>query len=150
MKSQLRMQLVLAMCACLAATTAGSADYAVTWWATAGGGGTSTAGNYVISGTVGQPDTGCSTGGSYTVEGGFWCIVADGPPLGISRSGKSVIVSWPLPATGWVLEQTPTLTGNPAPWTLVPVSQYQTNATHVFLVLSNPVGSKFYRLRSGP
>ena len=38
----------------------------------AGGGGTSAAAPYSITGTIGQGVTGFSTGGSYTVSGGFW------------------------------------------------------------------------------
>ena len=38
----------------------------------AGGGGTSTGGVYSVSGTIGQPDAGLLTGGSYTLAGGFW------------------------------------------------------------------------------
>ena len=36
------------------------------------GGGRSTAGPYAVHGTVGQPDVGFSTGGSYRLNGGFW------------------------------------------------------------------------------
>ncbi|GAB4326267.1 MAG: hypothetical protein Kow0059_22650 [Candidatus Sumerlaeia bacterium] len=37
-----------------------------------GGGGTSTAANYSVAGTIGQPDAGVLTGGGYTLVGGFW------------------------------------------------------------------------------
>jgi len=47
--------------------------YDLTWNTVGGGGYTfSTGGNYSLGGTVGQPDAGVLTGGSYTLVGGFW------------------------------------------------------------------------------
>ncbi|NNE42856.1 MAG: T9SS type A sorting domain-containing protein [Gemmatimonadetes bacterium] len=37
-----------------------------------GGGGTSTAGTLALTGTIGQADAGPLSGGSYTLNGGFW------------------------------------------------------------------------------
>jgi hypothetical protein len=49
------------------------ADYTIDWYTVDGGGLTfSTGGNYELSGTVGQPDAGEMTGGTYTLTGGFW------------------------------------------------------------------------------
>jgi hypothetical protein len=47
-------------------------SHEITWWKISGGGGTSAAGTYTISGTIGQPDAGILTGGTYTLVGGFW------------------------------------------------------------------------------
>jgi len=43
-------------------------------WNSVDGGGTmfSTGGNYALGGTIGQPDAGLLSGGSYTLAGGFW------------------------------------------------------------------------------
>ncbi len=41
-------------------------------WNTIGGGGTSTGGGFELSGTIGQPDTGVMSGGSFVLAGGFW------------------------------------------------------------------------------
>jgi hypothetical protein len=57
-----------------------------------------------------------------------------------------VIVSWPLPATGFLLDETATLTGAPAPWMQV-AFPYQTNSTHISITVPMPAGNKFYRLR---
>src|SRR3979490_2257127 len=38
----------------------------------AGGGGTSTSGPLRVGGTIGQSVTGASSGGAFTIEGGFW------------------------------------------------------------------------------
>jgi hypothetical protein len=49
--------------------------YEINWWTIDGGGGTSesTSGQYVLQGTIGQPDAGTTTeGGTYSLRGGFW------------------------------------------------------------------------------
>lgn len=48
----------------------------LSWNTVDGGGGTfSTGGTYELGGTIGQPDAGRHTGGTYTLDGGFWGIV---------------------------------------------------------------------------
>jgi hypothetical protein len=42
-----------------------------------GGGGTSSAGNVVLTGTIGQPVAGLSSGGDYQLKAGFWGIFLD-------------------------------------------------------------------------
>jgi hypothetical protein len=57
------------------------ADYSIDWSTLDGGGGTSTGGNYSLTGTIGQHDADTvASGGDYVVSGGFWpgtygCIV---------------------------------------------------------------------------
>ena len=127
------------------------AQYSIDWWTVDGGGGTSTGGVYTVSGTVGQPDAGQMSGGNFTLEGGFWSVIAailtpGAPLLSVAFTNGVVTVFWPLPATGFVLDHTPTLTGTPIPWTQVPFP-YVTNAPHI-LVRGPPVpGDHFYRLR---
>jgi hypothetical protein len=68
------------------------------------------------------------------------------PSLAIGNSTGPVRVSWPRPATGFVLEKTATLTGAPIPW--MPVAfPYQTNATEIFITVPLPTSNNFYRLR---
>jgi len=55
--------------------------YEITWYTIDGGGGTSTGGQYSLTGTIGQPDADWSRAGGYEVLGGFWpggplCFVA--------------------------------------------------------------------------
>jgi len=52
-------------------------DYDIDWWTIDGGGGTSDGGNYSLSGSIGQPDAGVSSGGSYTLKSGFWGGIYD-------------------------------------------------------------------------
>jgi hypothetical protein len=47
-------------------------DYNVTRATIASGGGTSTGGQYILTGTIGQPVTTSAAAGQYHVQGGFW------------------------------------------------------------------------------
>jgi hypothetical protein len=56
-------------------------DYELSWYTIDGGGGRSSGGPYVLTGTIGQPDAAYSAGGNYELLGGFWpggplCIVS--------------------------------------------------------------------------
>jgi hypothetical protein len=70
------------------------------------------------------------------------------PLLSVQRVGNAVRVFWPLPATGYVLDETTTLASPPATilWTALGLP-HQTNATHVSITAPAPAGKKFYRLR---
>jgi len=55
-------------------------SYELSWRTIDSGGGTSSSGPYVLTGTIGQPDAAYSAGGQYELLGGFWpggplCIV---------------------------------------------------------------------------
>ena len=127
-------------------------NYAINWFTIDGGGSTSTGSVFSVSGTIGQPDAGALSGGPYSLVGGFWGIAAiqtpGAPRLSVERNNGMVRVYWPLPATGFVLDDTTALAAPPAAisWTQV-VSGYQTNATHIFITVPAPMGNKFYRLR---
>jgi hypothetical protein len=118
------------------------AQYAIDWSTIDAGGGTSAGGPYVLGGTIGQPDAGSMSGGTVTLQGGFWpgLVVAstgEAPTLFIQLSGDSVVVSWSPATAGFALEQTDDLItpawraappGNPVP---IPTSE----------------ASRFYRLK---
>ena len=56
-------------------TALADTGYEISWWTIDGGGGTSESAGwqYVLQGTIGQPDAGHTTeGGVYTLRGGFW------------------------------------------------------------------------------
>jgi hypothetical protein len=126
-------------------------QYSIDWYKIAGGGGTSTGGTYQVSGTIGQPDAGGPmTGGSYSLTGGFWSLIAavqtpGAPLLTISRSGGSVIVSWPISSVNWVLQQNSN--AEAANWT---ASAYtvSTNGGSNSITISPPSGNLFFRLMS--
>ena len=46
--------------------------YDLSWHTIDGGGGISTDGTYILRGTIGQPDAGIMSNGTYTLVGGFW------------------------------------------------------------------------------
>ena len=56
---------------------AASGSFEVSWFTVDGGGGTSSGGDFVLSGTIGQPDAGDLSGGDFVLRGGFWQLAAD-------------------------------------------------------------------------
>ena len=125
-----------------------SADFAIDWFTVDGGGGTSSGGQFSVSGTIGQPDAGLLSGGQFSLAGGVWSAISivqtpGAPLLSIQPQGAALRISWPAPATGFVLEQTTNVLG---PWTPVS-SPYATNASEISF--SQPPSSQMqlYRLR---
>jgi hypothetical protein len=133
-------------------STAHGQQYSIDSSTIDGGGGTSTGGVYTVSGTIGQPDAGMMSGGTYTLSGGFWGIVTavqtpGAPWLTVVRtSTNTVVVSWPLPADGWVLESINVLPAVAAPWPQV-APPYQVNGANLQFVEPLKPGNRFYRLR---
>lgn len=136
---------IAALCLILsAAVMAQAQSYSINWYSIDGGGGVSKGGPYVLSGTIGQPDASISTGGSYSLQGGFWAGIVilgqeDMPTLYIDRAGQDVIVSWNPSVTGFVLESTIDL--NDPVWT--PISPDSPGSVTVPAVDT----SRYYRLR---
>jgi hypothetical protein len=102
--------LTSAFCLCASAQ-----DYTNKWSTVDGGGRSSTGGVYTATGTIGQPDAGVIRAGEYTVNGGFWGIIAvqtpGAPPLSIRRGdGTNVLVCWPYPSDEYGLQQCTNLT----------------------------------------
>lgn len=126
------------------------AQYSIDWFTVDGGGGTSTGGVYSVTGTIGQPDASPQTlqGGPYSVTGGFWSLYAvqtpGAPRLSIFRtSTNTVVVAWPAPADGWVLQQNLNLgTTN---W-VTPAESVTNDGTNKFIVVNPPQGNRYYRL----
>ena len=122
-------------------------------WHTISGGGTSTNGPYSVSGTIGQPDAGAMTGGGFTLQGGFWGVVAaeqtpGAPWLSIVRTAtNTVAVSWPSPSAGWILQEN-TTNLKPQGWRDV-TSGIQDDGATKTLLITPPSGLRFYRLRLG-
>jgi hypothetical protein len=125
-------------------------NFAIDWFTIDGGGGTSTGGVYTVSGTIGQPDAGRMSGGNYTIDGGFWGIIAaiqtPGSPLlrVVLTTTNTVVVAWPSPSTGFSLQQNPAV-NNGVTWSAV------TNVPAVVgsekqVIIAPPLGNKYYRL----
>jgi len=124
-------------------------QFAINWSTIDGGGGTSTGGVYSVRGTIGQADAGKMSGGNYSLEGGFWSVVAvqtsGAPHLSLTRSNDAVIVSWPLSAIGFNLEQTTALSALSNSWTTV-LPPYGSNATSFCFPIPSPAGQTYFRL----
>jgi hypothetical protein len=131
-------------------TLALAQTYSIDWSTIDGGGGTSTGGVYSVSGSLGQPDAGTMSGGNYTLDGGFWGIIATVQPPGAPRltitlmANKALLLSWPSPSTGFLLQQNSTLaeTG----WANVTQSQTDNGAT-ISTTINAPIGNLFFRLK---
>ena len=132
---------------CLA-LSASAQNYSINWFKIAGGGGTSSGGQYNVSGTIGQPDASpAMTGGNYSLTGGFWAFISvvqtlGAPTLYISQSGKTITIYWQN-VSGWTLQQNTSLTstlgwgGSSTPTLL--------NGTN-YLNLTSPTGNLYFRL----
>jgi hypothetical protein len=123
--------------------------YSIGWSKIAGGGGTGTGGVYQVNGTVGQPDVGpASSGGNYSLTGGFWSLInvvqTPGLPyLTVSYTGSSLTISWPATGT-FTLQQNGSL--SPGSWI---TSGYPiTTATGTnSITITSPTGTLFFRLK---
>lgn len=141
----------LSLCALiLGATETQAQSYSIDWYKIAGGGGTSSNGNFVVSGTIGQADAGQMSGGNYSLTGGFWSLISlvqtpGAPILNITYSGGNATVSWDLPASGYLLENNPLCSTNG--WSTVSQSSYVTNGNTVSVTVTPPLnGQRYFRL----
>ena len=131
------------------ALCASAQNYSIDWYKVSGGGGRSTGGVYSVSGIIGQPDAGGPMrGGNYSLTGGYWSLVAmvqtgGAPTLTVTRSGNSLILSWPYPSDGWTLQQNNTLSTTNWFSSGFTVS---TNASANNITISEPLGNLFFRL----
>jgi hypothetical protein len=146
MKTILKSWCLGVLAVCLFSSTLHAQSYSIGWYKIAGGGGTSTNGQYSLSGTIGQPDAGSAmTGGNYSVTGGFWSLISvvqtEGAPLlSITYAGNQAIVSWPASVTSWTLQTNNNLaTGTWGNYAGTVVNNSVTN--------SPPTGNLFFRLK---
>src|SRR5512144_2054794 len=98
---------------CVLASSALAQPYSIDWFTIDGGGGTSTGGVYLVSGTIGQPDAGGPmTGGNYSLTGGFWTLPTavqgtNAPTLTIvPATPGNATISWTPNTPGYVLQET--------------------------------------------
>src|SRR5262245_54631277 len=98
---------------CLLVTFAAQAQFSIDWFTIDGGGGTSTNGNFLLSGTIGQPDAGpVMTNGQFSVTGGFWALPTVIQTLGaptlmiVPATPGFAMISWTPSTPGFVLQET--------------------------------------------
>lgn len=127
-------------------TSAHAQSYSVDWHTFDGGGGTSTNGQYSLSGTIGQPAASATamTNGQFSVTGGYWvlpqAVQTEGAPtltIGPASPGFATI-SWTPNTPGFVLQETPNL--SPPNWT-----NSVSGSTNP-VVIQTTVPAKFFRL----
>jgi hypothetical protein len=135
----------------LAVANAARAQFSVPWFSIDGGGGTSAGGEFSVSGTIGQADAGTLSGGGFKLEGGFWSGIRllqmpDAPVLKIQLiPGGLAIISWPLNASGFQLEET-TMLAQPNSWTPTPQPVVNTGTDHTVTVPA-AAANKCFRLK---
>lgn len=130
----------------LLATSRVDAQFAIEWFTIDGGGGFSVGGTYSLMGTVGQADAAFSSGGGYTLHGGFWAGAPAeiAPALRILRGGTNVTLAWPNASAGFELQESSSLT---APdWTNVTTTPAIVGDEKQVNQPVAPV-ARFYRLR---
>lgn len=140
---------ILTLASLFIAVTDSAAALEIPWSTIDGGGATSSGGTFAISGTIGQPDAGVSTSGNFSVQGGFWNEFTAGtestPRLSIVKSGANVLISWPRPATGFLLEWSPAVEATGL-WNAVGFP-YATGTTHISRSEPATGGPRYYRLK---
>ena len=136
----------------VAAGVARAQTYDISWYKIAGGGGTSSNGNFSVTGTIGQPDAGSMAGGNFSLTGGFWAIIATvatpgSPPLLISvPSPNHVAISWSAAATGFIPQQNSSL-ANTNGWTAVNTNTFPITTSGGTNSITLPIsGNLFFRL----
>jgi hypothetical protein len=127
------------------AASAVEAQYSIDWFKIAGGGGTSTNGQFSLSGTIGQPDAGGPmTNGPYSLVGGFWALpvlvqTPGAPTLYITNAAPGfATIWWTPPTSGFTLQSTDSLA--PTNWFNAPSGK--NNPATVPAALA----ARFYRL----
>jgi hypothetical protein len=70
----MRNTIIMATCVALSLGSAAFAQpYTIDWYTIDGGGAQQLTGwDYILSGTIGQPDAGTHSGGDYILDGGYW------------------------------------------------------------------------------
>jgi hypothetical protein len=104
-----------------------------------GGADTTASSQFTLTGTIGQPDAGTATlrGGPFSLTGGFWSFLSvvqtpGAPSLEFKLVGANAVLSWPLNASGFFLQETPSLS---APvWTSTPQPVLDTATEHTVTV----------------
>ena len=133
-----------------AALLASAQSYSIDWYKIAGGGGTSSGGNYTLSGTIGQHDAGTTmSGGAYSLTGGFWSLISvvqtEGLPyLTIANlSPTSVKVLWPNTGSFTLQQKSDLSTGA---WGTSGYAVTTANGTNS-ITIPSPSGKLFFRLK---
>lgn len=145
-------RLILCLILPLLTAAAQAQSYSITSRVIAGGGGTSSGGQYAVTGAVAQPEAStASTGGTYSISGGFFAqymaLQRTGAPHLTIRAvaGSNVQVVWGSNVPGWVLQSNVSEL-SPAGWADV-VGTPTVNGAEQILQFAAGSGRVFFRLR---
>ena len=147
------MKRLLLLCSLLLPAVGFTQQYSIGWHKIAGGGGASSGGVYSVNGTIGQPDAGSMSGEGYSLEGGFWSVVAGGqasgaPPLTVQQtSTNTIVITWPATAGNWVLQES--ATGAAGTWTNVSMLAVLVGGTMQVILPASESANQF-RLVAAP
>ncbi len=138
------LKLAIAIAIGLAAITA-AADYSLSWWKIAGGGGSTASPGYSLDCTIGQFEAGAMSSSEFDLVGGFWAIITAQvtntpvPGLTITASGPNqAVLSWTPDVPGFHLQTSDSL--SPSFWTDA------ASGTNHPITISTTGPMKFYRL----
>ncbi|MGC9451840.1 MAG: hypothetical protein ACP5I4_10365 [Oceanipulchritudo sp.] len=108
-------------------------------------------GAYRVVGTAGQIESEELVGGTFSLKGGFWSCVTlvqtEGAPiLWMERTPEdAILVCWPSPSEGWVLEKSLTI-GPAATWIVETGVINDDGTTKTMEVTMPPENHIYYRL----
>ncbi len=152
MNAPSRLHRWLVICGLTGAIEAG-AQTAINWFTLDAAGGAQSSASYVVNFTAGQTDVGPTTisSANYRIIPGFWATEDLGPAVGLPELsivliGPRVILSWPSPSTGFVLQYADSLNTLPAAWFDTP-GVVSDNGFIKSLTLPHDQSKRFYRLR---
>lgn len=148
------------LCLCLALPAmAGLADEALSidWYTVDGGGGTTSAGEFTLSGTIGQPDAGTLTfpTADFNLFGGYWGQFGEVAPVGPDdrpamninlTDANTLVLAWPAAYVGYSVQSRH---ADAQDWTDVttPPPKLVGGEYQVTLTLSPTDAPTFFRLR---
>ena len=125
--------------------SAARAQYSIDWFTMDGGGGSGVAGTFAMDGTLGQIDAVIGTTGAHVLHGGYWALVDEPLPLlHIFHFKDNIILAWPDPSPGFVLQASPELL--PATWTDVAIAPQIIDGEKQ-VTWGPPTSRHFFRLR---
>ncbi len=151
MNSLMRQMIVVALMPWTFARGQAADAFRLDWISIDAGGGTARGGTFELNATLGQPDAGEVSGGSFTLKAGFWpgpaaVPVVAKPVLSAGRIGESLVLAWPMAAGAFTLERSRDL-ADPSTWQILPVNpQPVGNEFQVTLPREN--SATFFRLRA--
>ena len=120
------------------------AQYTIDWSTMDGGGGSGSAGSFALEGTLGQIDATTGAAGAIGFRGGYWSLVDEPLPLlRIFEFAGDIILAWPDPSPGFVLQASPDLV--PPGWNDVNIKPELIDGEKQ-IIWGPPVGSHFFRL----